>query len=151
VVADVRTRSDRDVGIQNGACANVRALTDADKRADGGVWRDERGAGNIGEPMDAGLYRSGRSENLDRASERQIGIGALEPGARYVVGTLAHDDGRRPRGSQLPAVLRIREERHIAGSGTLEAGDTRDLDVAVAVEATFQAFRKLVQLQRERV
>ena len=48
---------------------------------------------------------------------------------------------------ELRQVLLVRDEREVAGTGALDAGDAADLDVAVAFQAAVQPIRKLSQLQ----
>ena len=57
---------------------------------------------------------------------------------------LADDHRRRLRLAQLRRVLRIGEEREIAGARLLDAGDARDVDVAVAFEPALEPLRDVL-------
>ena len=126
------------------ARADPRAVADQTKEPiDASAAIDRAGATNASGWTPGGraparprrARRPARTRGTDSAP-RSIAHGAGSAGSPAITAPSARRAERR-------RVLGVGEEREVAGPGVLDAGDARDLDVAVALEPAAEALGKI--------
>ena len=143
VRADLRAGADRHVREDDRVVADRHALADRHERADRDVVADARIGSHRGQRVNAGSRTPRGREQSDGAREREIRIGRPQHRARRRRRVVFEQDGRGARLRHRRFVLRIGEEGEIAGLSVLDARDTDDLHLAVALEAAGEPFGEL--------
>jgi len=143
VIACVNTAADMDKWVNGAVASDADIVFDHYIRTDGSTFSNLCRGSDNGSRIDAAHRLWRLIEEFYRARERQIRIGAPQGRHRHFRKFVGHDHGARPGGARLGRVLRIGNERQMAGAGLVDAYDAGDLHVAVTVQDTVQTRRNV--------
>ncbi len=146
VVADLRFGADNDVRVEDDAIADHGLRADDHERADRDVTADARVRRDDSGRVHASGWPLIAPEQREGLGKRAVRMRGAQHRARCRRGIFGQDDRRGARRPSGLGVARVGQERQVARTGLLQAGDAHDVDLAIAFEAGVQPVGQVAKL-----